>query len=92
MFLFSDMLLFVNKYHYFIEAYTYVNATLKFNFKKLKPVIFFNFHYRVIHQYTLCILKPSYVLSGVQVLETVSLQCNSLSQIHLSVYFRLKMV
>ena len=29
-------------------------------------------------------------LKGVQVMETISLQCNSPSQIHSSVYFRLK--
>ena len=32
-------------------------CTLKLNFEKLKPAIFFNFHYRVIHQYTLRISK-----------------------------------
>ena len=34
----------------------------------------------------------SMVLKGVQVMLTISLQCNSLSQIHSSVYFRLKIL
>ena len=43
-FLFSISLLFVNKYHYFIEVYFYyADATLKLNFEKLNPAIFITF-------------------------------------------------
>ena len=58
-------------------------------FEKLKPAIFLNYQYRVIHQYRLCILK---LMQGLQVMATISLQCNGLFQIHSSVYFRLKIV
>ena len=42
-FLFSLSLLFVNKYHYFIEVYNYADAILKLNFEKLNPTIFLTF-------------------------------------------------
>ena len=38
-FLFSISLFFVNKYHYFIEAY-YTDATFKLSVEKLKPTTF----------------------------------------------------
>ena len=62
------------------------NATLKLSFEKLKPV---NFQYKMIDCVSENLSKsfargPSY--------GTISLQCNSLSQIHSSVYFRLKIV
>ena len=41
-FLFSISLLFVNKYHYFVEAYMLLSS-LKLNFEKLKTAIFLTF-------------------------------------------------
>ena len=75
MFLFSISLLFVNKYHYFIEAQ--YKIALKLNFEKLKPTILYIVHLKAYANH----------LSGVQVMATISLQCNSFSQIHSSVYF-----
>ena len=51
-FLFSISLLFVNKYHYFIEVYIQM-LLWSLILKNSNPRFFFNFHYRVIHQYTL---------------------------------------
>ena len=67
-------------------------SSLKLNSEKLKITISLNVHYRVIHQYKLCIYLKAYAnhMKGVQVVAIISLQCNSLYQIHSSVYFRLK--
>ena len=59
----------------------YADATLKLSFKKLKPTIFFNFHYRMIHQYTLCISKVMQIICRGSKLFVGGLQCNSLSQV-----------
>ena len=56
--------------------------------------VVFNFHYKVIHQYRLRMHLKVYAnhLKGVQVMAAINLQCKSLSQIHSSVYFKLKIV
>ena len=57
--------------------------------KKLKPMIFLQSDTVT----SICILHLkgyAHHLSGVQFMAIISLQCNSLSQIHSSVYFRLK--
>ena len=52
-----------------------------------KPGFLMSGHIYILH------LKPyANHLSGIQVMAIISLQCNSLSQIHSSVYFRLKIV
>ena len=76
----------------FTMLHTISIVNLKLNFDKLTPIIFFNFYYRVVHQYRLYSYLKVYAnhFKGVQVMATFNLQCNSLSQIHSSVYFRLK--
>ena len=71
-------------------AHSIVNYTLKLNFEKLMPTIFFNFHY--INIECMYIYISESLCKGVQVMATINLQCNSLSKIHSSVYFRLKIV
>ena len=62
--------------------------------RKAVSIYISGFHYRVIYQYSYIEHLKAYAnhLSGVQVMTTISLQCNSLSQIHSSAYFRLKIV
>ena len=52
--------------------------------------------YNILNENTLdvkkCEVNFANHLLGVQVMATISLQCNSRSQIHSSVYFRLKIV
>ena len=77
-------------YHYIFGS-TYKQMLLQAAEKYYMGIaIFFNFHYRVIHQYTSETLCKSF--EGVQVMATINLQCNSPSQIHSSVYFRLIIV
>ena len=71
-------------------AHNIVNQTLKLNFEKLRPAIFNlslqNDQYRLAFVYLKVCANH---LKGVQVMATINLQCNSSSQIHSSVYFRL---
>ena len=92
-FLFSISLLFVNKYHYFIEAYMHGDATLMLNFEKLKPAIFLNFHYRLTHHYTLSISKlMQMICRGSKLWQKSTCSVITFSQTHSSVFFRLKTV
>ena len=76
-FLFNISLLFVNKYHYFVEAYK--QMLLWSLILKNSRLRFLNIYYRVI--------ATSNHLKGVQAMATISLQCNSLSKIYSSAYF-----
>ena len=84
-------MLLLAKYCMGINLYLPSTQYCKLNFKnlilkKFKPEIFFNFHYRVIHQYRLYIWKFMQIIRrGSQVMTTINLQCNSPSQIHSSV-------
>ena len=92
-FLFSISLLFVNKYHYFIETYVYTDATLKLGFEKLKPTTFLKLSVQNDTSIWIVQLKIyANHLLGIQVMEEINLQCNNLSQTHSSVFFRLKIV
>ena len=52
------------------------------------------YHQMTSFQYIMIVCLKVYAnhLSGFQVMATIGLQCNSLSQIHSSVYFRLKIL
>ena len=71
----------------------YADATVKLNFEKLNPTIFL---YLSLQNDTAIYTEnpKAYAndLSGVQVMAKINLQCNSLSQIHSNVFFRLKTV
>ena len=73
-----------------MQAYNnYAGASLKLNFEKLKTTFFLTFTTEsYVHQNTLIVYLKAYAnhLKGVQVIETISLQCNSLSQIHSSMH------
>ena len=75
-----------------MEAYKQMLLlSLKVNFEKLKTTIFFELSLLSDTSIYIVYLKAyANHLKGVQVMETISLQCNSLYQIHSSVYFRLK--
>ena len=66
-------------------AHNIANLTLKLNFEKLKPEIFLNFHFN-----TDCISES--LCKSFEGGPSYDKQCNSPSQIHSSVYFRLIIV
>ena len=75
-----------------MEAYKQMLlSSLKLNFEKLKTTVLVLLESDT--SIWIVYLKAyANHLKGVQVMETISLQCNSLSQIHSRVYFRLKIV
>ena len=76
-----------------LHTISIVNLTLKLNYDKLTPTIFFKLLLQSDTSIEIVYLKVyANHLKGVQVMETFKLQCNSLSQIDSSVYFRLKVV
>ena len=76
-----------------LHTISIVNLTLKLNFDKLMPTIFFLTLTTEWYINIDCISESlCKSFQGVQVMAIFNLQCNSLSQIHSSVYYRLKVV
>ena len=85
--------LFVSKHNYFVKAYKQMLLwSLILKNSSLQFFLTFSTEWYINTDYVSKSLSDGNHIKGVQVMATINLQCNSLSQIHFSVFYRLKIV